>query len=469
MRYLAGSLLHSLTIPALSTLLLAGCTSAGPSAADGDESGEAVGEAHDALTPAQCIYFDPSGTVQICHHTGSARNPYTIIRISDQACINAHSAHAGDYITSTDPSSPLYDPTCNGQGCLPVGAPCDAMPPCCDGLTCQDGTCTDIDECALGTDDCDANAACTNTPGSFTCACTTGYSGDGTTCTDIDECALGTDDCDANAACTNTPGSFTCACTTGYSGDGKTCTDIDECALGTDDCDANAACTNTPGSFTCACTTGYSGDGTTCTDIDECALGTDDCGANAACTNTPGSYTCQSACNPPSTQCGAECVDTTSDASHCGGCANACAANQSCVASSCVGSGNLGVSVTWGRPGDMDLFVQTPGGNMIFFMNPGPHAGTDFGQLDRDDTVGTGPENIFWDIGVTPPSGTYHVCLVPLFFLIPPTVLTPVSYTVTVRRPFQAPQVLTGSITSLGFSSSCDPGQPTYVMSFTYP
>ncbi|XXX71815.1 EGF domain-containing protein [Sorangium sp. So ce134] len=387
MRYLAGSLLHSLTIPALSTLLLAGCTSAGPSAADGDENGDAVGGAHDALTPEQCPYFDPGGTVQICHHTGSATKPYTILRISDQACINAHSAHDGDYITSTDPSSPLYDPTCNGQGCLPVGAPCDATLPCCDGLTCQDGTCTDIDECALGTDDCDANAACTNTPGSFTCACTTGYSGDGTTCTDVDECALGTDDCDANAACTN----------------------------------------------------------------------------------TPGSYTCQAACNPPNTQCGADCADTTSDASHCGGCANACAANQSCVASTCVGSGNLGVSVTWSRPGDLDLFVSTPSGKVIFFWNPGPNADTDFGQLDRDDLLGTGPENIFWDIGVTPPSGTYHVCLQPALFLIPPTVLTPVSYTVTVRRPFQAPQVLTGSITSMAFSLSCDPGQPTYVTSFTYP
>ncbi|WP_437793829.1 thrombospondin type 3 repeat-containing protein [Sorangium sp. So ce693] len=53
MRSLAGSLLHALTIPALSSLLLAGCTSAGPSAADGDESGEAVGEAHDALTSAE--------------------------------------------------------------------------------------------------------------------------------------------------------------------------------------------------------------------------------------------------------------------------------------------------------------------------------------------------------------------------------------------------------------------------------
>ena len=42
--------------------------------------------------------------------------------------------------------------------------------------------------------------------------------------TDIDECRRYVDYCDANAVCTNTPGSFTCACNAGYSGDGKMCT-----------------------------------------------------------------------------------------------------------------------------------------------------------------------------------------------------------------------------------------------------
>ncbi|WP_438004073.1 FG-GAP-like repeat-containing protein [Sorangium sp. So ce321] len=324
MRSLKSSLLAYLAIPAFSTLLLASCTSAGPSAADGDDD-EAVGEAHGALTPEQCNYFDVNGTVQICHKTSSGTKPYTIVRISDQACINGHSAHAGDYVTSLDPSSPLYDPTCGGLGCLAVNAPCDATVPCCDGLTCQSGTCTDVDECALGTDNCDANAACTNTTGSFTCACNAGYSGDGVTCTDVDECALGTDNCGANAACTNTPGSFTCACDAGYSGDGITCTDVDECALGADNCGANAACTNTPGSFTCACDAGYSGDGITCTDVDECALGTDNCGANAACTNTPGSFTC--ACDEGYSGDGVTCTDVD----ECAAATANCDANATCT------------------------------------------------------------------------------------------------------------------------------------------
>ena len=39
----------------------------------------------------------------------------------------------------------------------------------------------DINECVTESP-CHASASCTNTLGSFTCACNPGYSGDGTTC-----------------------------------------------------------------------------------------------------------------------------------------------------------------------------------------------------------------------------------------------------------------------------------------------
>ena len=42
---------------------------------------------------------------------------------------------------------------------------------------------TDVDECSDNTNNCDSNADCTNTEGSYTCACKPGWTGDGTSCT----------------------------------------------------------------------------------------------------------------------------------------------------------------------------------------------------------------------------------------------------------------------------------------------
>uniref|UniRef100_A0A0G4FA80 EGF-like domain-containing protein n=1 Tax=Chromera velia CCMP2878 TaxID=1169474 RepID=A0A0G4FA80_9ALVE len=157
----------------------------------------------------------------------------------------------------------------------------------------------DIDECSTNVDDCHSAATCTDTTGSFTCACNSGYSGDGvSSCTNIDECSTNVDDChNTLATCTDTTGSFTCACNTGYSGGGVSCTNIDECSTNVDDChNTLATCTDTTGSFTCACNTGYSGGGVSCTNIDECSTNVDDChNTLATCTDTTGSFTC--ACN----------------------------------------------------------------------------------------------------------------------------------------------------------------------------
>ncbi|CAB4002444.1 fibrillin-2-like isoform X48, partial [Paramuricea clavata] len=153
----------------------------------------------------------------------------------------------------------------------------------------------DVDECALGTDNCHNNATCNNTDGSFECSCNEGYSGNGTSCENIDECVDRSHDCHYNATCTDTDGSFNCSCNSGFSGNGTYCQDVDECALGTDNCHDNATCNNTDGSFECSCNQGYSGNGTSCENIDECVDRSHDCHYNATCTDTDGSFNCS--CN----------------------------------------------------------------------------------------------------------------------------------------------------------------------------
>ncbi|XP_028407907.1 pro-epidermal growth factor-like [Dendronephthya gigantea] len=80
-------------------------------------------------------------------------------------------------------------------------------------------------------------------------------------CSDIDECKIGSDVCHQEAECKNTLGSFSCDCKPGYTGDGKICYDIDECKEGSHVCHQGAECKNTLGSYSCNCKPGYTGDG----------------------------------------------------------------------------------------------------------------------------------------------------------------------------------------------------------------
>jgi len=190
--------------------------------------------------------------------------------------------------------------------------------------------CTDKDECGQGGgNDCHAStAACSNTNGSFTCACNAGYAvvaGTvvGTNCSNVDECSGGGDghSCTfTQATCVDTAGSFQCGCNAGFTLEGSekggmSCLDVDECAVQSS---ANASCSalgltclNTHGSFQCTgCPTGYEFNGTRCADIDECARGTHTCAAppGGICNNTVGGFNCS--CAPRYTPVQGQCVNT---------------------------------------------------------------------------------------------------------------------------------------------------------------
>ncbi|XP_022808363.1 uncharacterized protein LOC111345346 [Stylophora pistillata] len=72
---------------------------------------------------------------------------------------------------------------------------------------------------------CYNNATClvVFTDEGYKCVCPPGYTGDHCE-KDVNECTTNTHNCDVNAECNNTEGSFNCSCKIGFNGDGKKCT-----------------------------------------------------------------------------------------------------------------------------------------------------------------------------------------------------------------------------------------------------
>ncbi|XP_068801129.1 signal peptide, CUB and EGF-like domain-containing protein 2 isoform X3 [Struthio camelus] len=114
----------------------------------------------------------------------------------------------------------------------------------------------DVDECALGLDDCHPDAICQNTPKLYKCMCKVGYTGEGKKCEDVDEC-----DNDFNGGCVhecfNIPGNYRCTCYDGFmlAHDGHNCLDTDECMFNNGGC--QHVCVNTVGSYECRCKEGF--------------------------------------------------------------------------------------------------------------------------------------------------------------------------------------------------------------------
>jgi len=135
--------------------------------------------------------------------------------------------------------------------------------------------CEELEEAAL---QCDVNAYCHNTPGSWTCLCNNGWTGDGNLdggCYDADDCEFSP--CQHGGTCTDCGTlCYICDCIVGWRG--KSCeTDWNECTMGIHTCHGFAMCINVPGSFECECEPGYSGDGyEMCNEVNDCNHYADD-------------------------------------------------------------------------------------------------------------------------------------------------------------------------------------------------
>lgn len=186
----------------------------------------------------------------------------------NQVCQNCHASCGSctgptyQQCTSCDPASP--SPFQEGSTCLNSCPPFKYAPA--GSFICESCYCFGF------TTFCGSTGIClncqNNTEGTNCEACKLGFNrttpiNSTLACQDVDECK-GKNACASGATCTNTIGSYTCACNPGYEGNGTFCQDIDECSLGTISCQENATCHNNPGSYACTCNEGFKPNGTLC-------------------------------------------------------------------------------------------------------------------------------------------------------------------------------------------------------------
>jgi hypothetical protein len=173
------------TLAVLCISLLAACS---PAQEPREEAMTRSEPAAQDLTAKQCAFFDQNGKDVICHATGSASNPFVVIRTSDSGCANGHAGHPRDRIA--------VNGDCGPNACLPITAPCDPTVPCCNGLACQAGSCVDL--CAnviCSADQCQTAGSCN--PSTGLCIPPTNKA-DGVACDDGNKCTQ-TDACKSGA------------------------------------------------------------------------------------------------------------------------------------------------------------------------------------------------------------------------------------------------------------------------------
>nr|MBK7063574.1 hypothetical protein [Deltaproteobacteria bacterium] len=180
------------------------------------------------------------------------------------------------------------------------------------------------------------------------------------------------------------------------------------------------------------------------------------CPAMTACVG--GTCVGTGTCSPPQTQCGSSCVSLQTNAAHCGSCNHACTTGQTCVNGACVGTGDLRFTLTWDRPGDVDLHVTPPCGMNIFY--PQANMLICGGTLDRDDTSGLGPENVFF--GATAQRGEYLLCVIPFRIDAPTTATLRIFEGAVLRQSF------TRMFASSMMVSECSRSSAFFVGAYTY-
>mmetsp|Transcript_13963 Transcript_13963/g.23202 ORF Transcript_13963/g.23202 Transcript_13963/m.23202 type:complete len:265 (-) Transcript_13963:142-936(-) len=118
---------------------------------------------------------------------------------------------------------------------------------------------------------------------------------------------------------------------------------------------------------------------------------------------------------------GVSCVSNTCVTDNCSLATRSCCVNTDCavdkvcefVSGFCLNKGNPRFTLTWTGEDDIDLWVFTPGGQVVGWKNK--YEGVSGGRLDRDDTgdynggIAPRAENIIFPLDGSAPTGIYSV------------------------------------------------------------
>ncbi|XP_050299870.1 nidogen [Anthonomus grandis grandis] len=158
----------------------------------------------------------------------------------------------------------------------------------------------DFNPCIEGGQTCGPYSACVVEGNSFECVCNLGYykiySQNNPTCVDENECQTN-HNCDSNAQCHNTEGSYQCLCNPGFEGDGKICSPVNTCA--NISCRENAQCVQSGEVAECRCLPGFRGDGLNCQPVtsQDCDMN-NNCSPYGICSIDPATNQFSCHCHP---------------------------------------------------------------------------------------------------------------------------------------------------------------------------
>ena len=178
-----------------------------------EATGSGVGRKYNNITQYRVSWSCPAGEYATNRFTYCSQTNSTLTGAIDCKALNCSDdvpAISNGHITSDDHGLQV---TCN-TGYEVIG-PAKVV---CQGTSHRSppGRCYDQNECNDETHLCKGNEQCSNTVASYTCHCSSGWTGDAGSCPDIDEC-ISQHKCNlTTTTCKNTNGSYTCQCREGH-------------------------------------------------------------------------------------------------------------------------------------------------------------------------------------------------------------------------------------------------------------